>query len=60
MIGLPDHLQHDAPYVQCVRCGRKTWNTIERLWPCNMPQPNREICGGRLVAPDGSVTAANE
>lgn len=45
----PAHLRDDAPFVQCGRCGRKTWDTDAFGTECRMTQPDGFPCGGRFA-----------
>ena len=44
---LPPYLRKDASYIQCCKCGRKSW-AEEVNSVCNMPQPDGKVCDGIL------------
>lgn len=42
------HLEDDAPFTQCDRCGRKSWSLQDGR--CGMVQPDGHRCEGMMVA----------
>lgn len=40
-----NHLKADAGYLQCSKCGRKTYSGMVNS-DCKMPQPSGETCKG--------------
>lgn len=46
--GWPEWLRDDAPFQQCGRCKRKTWDKAEFGSECRMTQPDGYPCGGRF------------
>jgi hypothetical protein len=45
----PAHLRDDAPWQQCIACGRKTWDVAEFGHECLMTQPDGQRCRGMFV-----------
>lgn len=41
------HLHPDATYLVCNKCGRLTFEGINK--DCNFPQPNKKMCDGIIV-----------
>ncbi|HUX26538.1 MAG TPA: hypothetical protein VMV87_18200 [Burkholderiales bacterium] len=44
---LPAYLSDDASYLQCSKCGRKSWSEKVNA-DCRMPQPGGAKCSGIL------------
>ena len=45
------HLQPDAPFAVCNRCGRKSWGLFSEGMICGMPQPDGRRCDGMFIDP---------
>ena len=45
---LPPYLRDDASFLQCSKCGRKSWGGSEVNAICKMPQPDGSVCDGLL------------
>lgn len=42
------HLNENAPYVRCSKCGRKSYDVISDAVQCGMTQPYGSVCDGIL------------
>jgi len=57
MAPLPAHLRDDASFLQCSKCGRKSWGGDPVNSTCGITAPSGEKCDGILLGQNASVVA---